>query len=185
MASDTAATLELLIAERDIHACLVRMSRGSDRFDRDLFLSAFHTDAIIAAGPFVGSPVELYEWSCRFQTETYTTTFHKLLNHHCEIDGDTAHCETYFFFVGCLLGGESNLLAGGRYTDRFERRAGKWGMVMRNNFVEWTSVVPAMASPLGEIADLECNGVPSHDRTDPSYARPLVNRRLLNNLAES
>ena len=158
------------------------MSRGSDRFDRELFLSGFHGDAIIAAGPFVGGPEELYDWSARFQKETYTQTFHKLLNHYCDLDGDTAHAETYYLFVGCL-GSETNLLAGGRYIDRFERRDGVWGLVMRNNFVEWTSAVPAQASPLGEVADLHLNGLPSHDKQDPSYARPLLNRRELNDLA--
>ena len=67
--------------------------------------------------------------------------------------------------------------AGGRYVDRFERRDARWGMVMRNNFVEWTSMVPAMASPLGDIADLHLNGLPAQDRSDPSYQRPLVNKR--------
>jgi hypothetical protein len=34
-----------------------------DRFDRQLFLSAFHSDAIIDAGEFVGPPGELYDWA--------------------------------------------------------------------------------------------------------------------------
>ena len=184
MANEREARLDRLLDEREIHQCLVRMSRGSDRFDRDLFLSAFHADAIIAAGPFVGGPEELYDWSAGFQQETYTDTFHQLLNHHCDLDGDTAHTETYYLFVGCL-GEETNLLAGGRYIDRFERRAGVWGLVMRNNFVEWTSPVPAQASPLGAVADLERNGLPSHDRSDPSYSRPLVNRRQRSDLSGS
>lgn len=183
MANNASTTLDLLIAERDIYNCLVRMSRGSDRFDKDLFLTAFHPDAVVAAGPFVGGPEELYDWSSRFQSQTYASTLHKLLNHYCDIDGDTAHAETYYLFVGCL-GTELNLLAGGRYIDRFERRAGVWGLVMRNNFVEWTSIVPAMASPLGEVQGLHLNGIPSHDRSDPSYQRPLVNRRERNNLTE-
>jgi hypothetical protein len=95
---------------------------------------------------------------------------------HCEIEGDDAHAETYYFFVGCMAG-ETNLLAGGRYIDRFERRQGRWGMVMRNNFVEWTSTAPALGSPLGEIPDLHMNGMPARDRSDASYIRPLVNKR--------
>ena len=51
---------------------------------------------------------------------------------------------------------------------------------LRNNFIEWTSMVPAMPSPLGEIADLHLNGLPAQNRSDPSYQRPLVNRRTLN-----
>ncbi len=176
-APDRLARLEELLDKQDIYECLVRQSRASDRGDRELFLSGFHPDAVIAAGPFVGGPQDLVDWAEDFQAKTYSSTFHKLMQQSCDIDGDTAHTETYYFFVGCLHGGETNLLAGGRYIDRFEKRDGVWGMVMRNNFVEWTSVVPAMGNPLGEIVDLELNGLPSKDRSDPSYQRPLVNRR--------
>lgn len=179
-ASDRQARIDALLDKADIYDCLVRQSRASDRGDRELFLSGFHADAVIAAGPFVGGPEDLWVWAEDFQAKTYSATFHKLLQQSCDIDGDTAHTETYYLFVGCLLGGETNLMAGGRYIDRFERRDGVWGMVMRNNHVEWASAVPAMGNPLGVIPDLARNGLPAHDRSDPSYQRPLVNKRELN-----
>jgi hypothetical protein len=177
MAADRSreARLDALLDKDAIFDCLVRMSRGSDRFDRDLFLSSCHPDAVLAAGPFVGGREELYDWSAEL-ARNYRTTMHKLMQFTCDIDGDVAHAETYYLFVGCL-GEETNLLAGGRYVDRFERRGGVWGLVLRNNFIEWTSAVPAAASPLGNIPDLHLNGLPAHDRSDPSYTRPLVNRR--------
>jgi len=178
VASDREERLERLLDRQDIVDCLSRMARAADRLDRDLFLSGMHDDCINSAGPFVGGPVDLWEWSLELQKTAYTSTLHKLLNHSFDFDGDTAHVETYYFFVGCT--GETNILAGGRYIDRFEKREGVWGMVMRSNFVEWTSAVPAMGSPLGEIPDLAVNGLPSRDRNDPSYQRPLVNRRALN-----
>jgi hypothetical protein len=178
--ADRQQRMEQLLDRQDIVDCLTRTSRAADRFDRELFLSGYHSDAIVAAGPFVGGPEELYDWSLQLQEQAYTTTFHNLLNHSIDLDGDTAHVETYYLFVGCLAGGESNLIAGGRYIDRFEKRDGAWGMVMRNNFVEWTSVVPAMASPIGEVADAHLNGLPSRGRDDASYQRPLVNRRARN-----
>lgn len=180
---DRQKRLDEVLDRQDIVDCLTRMSRGSDRFDKELFLSGFHADATIAAGPYVGEPEGLYDWSAEFQRQTYTATFHNLLNHSFDIEGDTAHVETYYIFIGCL-NEETNLAAGGRYIDRFERRDGTWGLTMRNNFVEWTSTMPAMGNPLGEIADLHLNGLPSHDRSDPSYERPLTNRRALHNPAE-
>ena len=56
MDADRLARLELFLDRQDIIDCLTRFSRGMDRFDRDLFLSAFHPDAVIAAGDFVGGP---------------------------------------------------------------------------------------------------------------------------------
>lgn len=178
MANDREEKMERLLDRAEIIDCLTRMARGADRFDREDFLSGMHDDAITSAGPFVGGPEELWEWSKALQEPIYAATMHKLLNHGFDFDGNTAHVETYYFFVGCM--GENNLLAGGRYIDRFEKRDGVWGLVMRNNYVEWTSAVPAMGSPLGEIPDLHLNGLPSRDENDPSYMRPLTNKRERN-----
>lgn len=182
MTSERQAKLDALLDQQEIWECLVRMSRGTDRCDKELFLSGMHADSVVTAGPFVGSPNDLYDWAAKLQIETYSATFHNLHQMTCDLDGDTAHTETYFFFVGTLANGETNVLAGGRYVDRFERRNGVWGMVMRNNYVEWTSVAPAMGSPLGDIPGLFDNGAPARDRGDASYIRPLVNKRPLNNL---
>ncbi len=172
---DKQTQIDAMLDKQEIYDCMVRMSRGTDRCDKALFVSGFHADSVVTAGPFVGNPSDLYDWAAKFQQDMYTATLHKLHQMHCELDGDDAHAETYYFFVGCM--GENNLLAGGRYIDRFERRDGRWGLTMRNNFVEWTSLVPAMASPLGEIPGLELNGLPAQDRSDASYIRPLVNKR--------
>jgi hypothetical protein len=53
MDAERLARLERLADRQDILDCLTRFSRGMDRFDRELFLSAFHPDATIAAGVFV------------------------------------------------------------------------------------------------------------------------------------
>ena len=176
MSADKQARMEAMLDKHEIYECLVRQSRATDRGDKALFLSGFHADSIVTAGPFVGTPADLFDWAAKFQADMYTSTFHKLHQMHCDIDGDDAHAETYYFFVGCLPDG-NNLLAGGRYIDRFARRGGVWGMVMRNNFVEWTSILPALGSPLGEIPDLALNGMPARDGSDASYIRPLVNKR--------
>ena len=63
--SETFARLIHLIDRQDILDCLTRFSRGMDRFDRELFLSAFHPDAFIAAGDFVGGPEALYRVGVR------------------------------------------------------------------------------------------------------------------------
>ena len=47
--------LQELLDKQDITECLARFSRGMDRSDRECYLSAFHDDAEMAAGPFVGS----------------------------------------------------------------------------------------------------------------------------------
>lgn len=173
---EMSAKLEALVHRQEILECLTSFSRGIDRFDRELFLSAFHHDAVIAAGPFVGGPTELYDWAARLHEQGQVATHHNLLNHTCEIDREVAHSELYYLFVGRNRD-ESNWIAGGRYIDRLERRAGAWKIVVRTNAIEWSGLVPTLPIPFADVPDIGKNGIASRSREDPSYVRPLVNRR--------
>jgi hypothetical protein len=179
MDAERMARLEQLLDRQDIQDCLVRFSRGMDRFDRALFLSAFHPDATIAAGPFVGGPEALYDWAMPMHDQGQIATHHNLLNVTCEIDGDTAHTETYYLFVGRNRD-DTNWIAGGRYIDRFERRNGGWRIALRTNAIEWSGMVPTLPIPFGDVPDIFVNGTPQRGKNDPSYTRPLVNKREKN-----
>lgn len=176
--SEKLARLERVLDRQDILDSLVRFSRGIDRFDRDLFLSAFHDDATIAAGVFVGGPVDLYGWAAHMHEQGQSATHHNLLNHTCDLAGDVAHTETYYLFVGRNRD-DTNWLAGGRYIDRFERRAGAWKIALRTTAIEWTSAVASLPLPFADLPDIHRNGAPSRDRQDLSYRRPLTNERPL------
>ncbi len=168
--------LQELLDKQDIAECQTRFSRGIDRLDRALFLSAFHDDAVIAAGPFVGSAAQCYDWAGPLHEAGQFATQHNLLNLTIDLDGDTAHTETYYFFVGRNRD-ETNWMAGGRYVDRLERRAGQWRIALRSNVIEWQQVGPGMEPPFGDLPDVALNGSAARSRDDISYRRPLTNRR--------
>jgi hypothetical protein len=174
--TDKLARLGELLDRQDILDCLARFSRGIDRFDRDAFLSAFHPDAICAAGPFVGGPVDLYEWASALHAQGQTATHHNLLNVSYDIEGDVAHTETYYLFVGRNRD-ETNWIAGGRYIDRLERRDRHWKIALRTTVIEWSGMIPTMPVPFTEVPGIFDNGAPSRSPEDPSYRRPLVNHR--------
>lgn len=176
MDAEQLARVGWLLDRQDITDCLAGFSRGMDRFDKDLFLSAFHPDAVIAAGDFVGGPVELYAWARDMHEQGQIATQHYLLNNTCDIDGDLAHCETYYLFAARNRD-NTNWVAGGRYFDRLERRAGIWRIALRTNVIEWSGMVPTMPIPFADVPDIAENGLAARDRTDPSYLRPLTNRR--------
>lgn len=176
VAPESLAKLETLLARQEILDCLTRFSRGMDRFDQTLFLSAFHDDATIAAGDFVGGAGDLYDWASAMHETGQIATHHNLLNHTCDIDGDTAHAETYYLFVGRNRD-DSNWIAGGRYLDRLERRDGVWRIALRTNAIEWSGMVPTMPIPFADVPDIHVNGTPSRSSEDPSYQRPLENKR--------
>lgn len=75
---------------------------------------------------------------------------------------------------------ESVWTAGGRYIDRLERRDGEWKIALRTNLIEWSTLPQAVPLPFADVADLYANGAPVRDRSDPSYARPLVNGQAAN-----
>jgi len=179
MDAERMARLERLLDRQDIVDCLTRFSRGMDRFDREIYRSAFHTDAQMAAGPFVGGAAECYDWAMPMHQAGQVATHHNLLNITVDFDGDTAHTETYYLFVGRNRD-ESNWVAGGRYIDRFEKRHGEWKIALRTNSIEWSGIVPTMALPFSDVPDINGNGAPARDKEDPSYRRPLINRRSKN-----
>ena len=177
MEAERVARLERLLERQDIHDALIRFARGMDRFDRSLFLSAFHPDAIIAAGDFVGGPGALYDWASAVHERDQVSTQHNLVNHTCEIAGSTAHTETYYLFGGRNRD-ETNWVAGGRYLDRFERRGQVWRIAFRSTVIEWSGLLPTMAVPFADVPDIDGNGAPSRSPEDPSYRRPLTNLRM-------
>lgn len=176
---ETLAKLETLLDRQEILDCLIRFSRGMDRFDRELFLTAFHDDATIAAGIFVGKPADLYTWASDMHEQGQLATHHNLLNHTCDIDGDVAHTETYYLYA-VRNRDDTNWLAGGRYIDRLERRDGQWKIVVRTNAIEWSGMLPTMPIPFADVPDIHGNGAPSRSPADPSYQRPLENKRAPN-----
>jgi hypothetical protein len=177
-----AVRLEQLLDRQEISDCFTRFSRGMDRFDKDLYLSAFWPDAEMAAGPYVGDAAGCYDWAMPMHQAGQVLTHHNLLNTTIEIDGETAHTETYYLFVARNHPwedgvGETVMLAGGRYIDRLEKRDNQWKIALRTNVIEWSCLQPAMPLPFGDVPDIGANGVSARDRSDPSYERPLVNRR--------
>ena len=118
----------------------------------------------------------LYEWASKLHEQGQSGTHHNLMNHSCDIDGDVAHTETYYLFVGRNRDA-TNWIAGGRYIDRLERRGADWKIALRTNAIEWSGLVPTLPIPFADVPDIYQNGTPCRSKADPSYQRPLINRR--------
>lgn len=170
--------IQALLDRQDISDALVRFARGMDRFDRDLFLSAFHADAVIDAGPYVGGAEGLYAWASGLHEAGQFATQHNLLNQTIDLDGATAHVETYYLFAGRNRD-ETVWVAGGRYINRFECRNSAWRITTHCNAIEWSSVLQGAGNPFAAIPDLLANGEARRDSEDISYRRPLNNKRAL------
>ena len=177
MDAERLARLERLVERQDITDCLTRFSRGMDRFDRELFLSAFHPDATIAAGDFVGGPSRPVRLGARHaRAGPDRDAAQLLLNHTCDIDGDTAHTETYYLFAARNRD-ESNWLAGAATSTGSNAAPADGGSRCAPTSSNGPGLVPTMPIPFADVPGIAANGRPARDRTDPSYTRPLTNHR--------
>jgi ketosteroid isomerase-like protein len=160
--------------KQSIREVLTRYCRAVDRMDRDLLLSVYHPDAVDDHGFFVGTREDFWAWVNRYHTNAQSAHQHIITNHTCELEGDTAHCETYYLFAGMDAKDRSLTLGGGRYIDRMEKRNGEWRIAARKCVSEWGGV-PAPSKLAPEVmALLRSNAVIARDRNDASYDRPLA-----------
>lgn len=167
--------LELLERDR-IRETMARYARGIDRYDVDLVRSAFHADAVDCHGPV---SVGLDEFVARVMPELKDREAcqHFVHNQSIDLDGDTAHVETYFVVVRKRPGEDHVEQIGGRYVDRFERRNGEWRIALRTNAIEWSGLLPTMDIPFADVPGILDNGPACRGKEDISYRRPLTNRR--------
>ena len=167
--------LQYLSDRLEIIDCLTRVARGADRCDREIYLSAFHSDAKIQHPNRQGSPSESIEKGIAFLEEAYFSSCHNILNHTCEIKGDIAYTETYYLFIARNRD-QTNRISGGRYLDRLERRSGEWKIASRRLITEYAGIIPPKMVLADEaILKMEISEgfkAPSRTRDDPSYDRP-------------
>ncbi len=171
-------SLEAMVRElydrQAIRDCLMRYSRGIDRLDRELLVSAYHDDAIDDHGLFVGPAVDFADWAIAVHRKAHHTTQHIITNHNCELDGDVAHAETYWMFAGMNAEGPPLMISGGRYIDRFERRGERWAIALRKCVSDWRGSPGESFLPPAAREAMNAGAHWSRDRADVSYDRPLT-----------
>jgi ketosteroid isomerase-like protein len=169
-------TLQELDDRARILDCVHRYCRGVDRFDRELLLSVYHADAVDDHGAFVGGREAFVDWAFAYHREHQISHHHMVFNHSVELQGDTAHGETYWLFFGENRS-KPNTLAIGRYLDRFEKRDGRWAIATRVCISECVNELTETALPEAYRALLMSNGDSVRSKADKSYQRPLQGRQ--------
>lgn len=171
------AQLKELIDRQAIIDCLRRYARGLDRHDVELESSAFWPDAQVNYGPFSAQRDEFVIHGNEGHEDRYDVHQHHITTQSVDIDGDTAHAETYVIYMlrtKVARGPIGNIqhVGSGRYIDVLERREGEWRIVLREFLPEMRFAVSS--SQLAERPDPP--GPSRWDRNDISYKRPLQPR---------
>lgn len=154
---------------RQILDCILSYCRGLDRHDQEILESAFHDDAIDNHGARVDSKPNFFRLRAGGHEQGSISHLHSITNHTCEIDGNTAHTESYVLFISRAKDGETIWVGGGRYIDRLEKRDGRWGIVVRRLVIEFR--FPADGKPFTNGRQPSLVG--KWDRSDVSFERPL------------
>lgn len=169
--------LQSIIDRDEIEQCLLRYCRGVDRLDKELLLSCYHPDAVDDHGVVVLRAEPFCDWAIQGES-TFHVVHHMITNMSIEVEGDVAHCETYWTW--CAMTPEERTQLGfGRYIDRFERRNGRWGIAQRQCLTEVLTEVPRADIPEDFRQALKSNHPKARDRNDPSYRRPFTVDRPL------
>ncbi len=145
------AALQRVIDRAAIESLAGTYMRGLDRRDPVLLRSVFHDDASTHYGAFTGDPVEFAEMAMR-ALASHEANQHLIgqinLWFADEPAGDgvrRAAGEVYFqafHRVRADNGDRTDLFIAGRYVDRYEWRAGHWGITHRTEIVDWARTEP-------------------------------------------
>jgi hypothetical protein len=165
---ELARKVEHLLDRQAILDCVYRYCRGLDRHDEAILESVFHPDAIDHHGRFVGRVPEFIKFANDGHAQSTLGHTHNITCHFAEIDGNTAHAESYIIF--CLRQKDEKVVhvGGGRYIDRLEKRNGEWRIVRRRLVMDWRFEADGTA-----WAKRPTQTPGTWDKNDLSYMRPF------------
>lgn len=165
------AALRTLQDRQAILDCIQRECRARDRQDAAQITSCWWEDGVDEHGSVITRVPDYAARANMGHAMTFNMTSHNITNHICEIDGDTAHCESYV--IGGLFwqDDKTTTMAFGRYLDRLERRGGEWRLHTRKCTIEMTANADATW-----VYSKNVKGFlkARWDGKDPSYDRPFT-----------
>jgi hypothetical protein len=134
-------TFESELADREaIRHCLNRYSRGVDRLDEELLQSVYWPGAIDDHIIFTGTGQDFIPFVIK-ALGAMDQTMHMLGNMLIDMDGKSAATAETYFQAFHRVPGESgvaaDLIVGGRYVDRFEKRDDEWRISARTVIIDW------------------------------------------------
>jgi SnoaL-like domain len=164
------AEVQMVWDHIQITKVLATYCRAIDRCDKELLKSIYWPDALEEHGIFNGNAWDFAEFIIPLLSGMKSTT-HQITNTLIDLQGSSAAVETYvcaYHSVPTAAGGHDDLIVGGRYLDRLEKRQGEWRISKRTFVMDWNQNQPSTALwEGGMFGQLSVRG--THDRRDPSY----------------
>ncbi len=166
-----------LVDRAEISDVLTRYCRAIDRLDATLLRSCFHPDSQHDHG-YVG-PSETFVGFALDVLRGCVATHHHLGNISIAVRGDEAEAESYFTAYHRVAEDPPeafadavgmDLIIGGRYLDRLERRGGAWRIVRRVGVHDWRRYEPPADRGFYSLPESQRG---RRDPSDPVYRLDL------------
>jgi hypothetical protein len=145
--------LALVEARQAIERCIKQYAHSADRLDMEPFLDIFHADSThIHTGYYDGLSIDFAKLGFDMFRDATAWSMHYITNIEADIDLDegVAHTECYFYGAflvradapegalgGHVAGKDEYKWVGGRYFQRFERRADTWKIAHMTGVLDW------------------------------------------------
>jgi SnoaL-like domain len=130
--------LQTYLDREKIRDCLARLARGEDRRDAEAISACCWPDSTSDYGVFFGTFSEYLAWVVP-GSPAIAVTQHVLGQSVIELQGDAALSETHVSSYHRINMGteERDIVIGGRYLDRMEKRGGAWRIAKRMMLYDW------------------------------------------------
>jgi hypothetical protein len=159
-----------MLDEFALHKLVHAYCRAVDRGDLDLLRTLYHPDASDAHGALsTGSVTEFLDQLVAMRPYVRSMQ-HNITTVNFAVDGDVAEGEIYTIATHTVAGGaeDVDVVVGGRYLDKYQKRAGAWGFVERMIVTDWAHVMdPSVVDLSHPITRGSPMGAP--DGGDPSH----------------
>lgn len=138
-----ARELQALLDRQAIIDLSYRYSRACDRLDRELLTKVYWPDGSDDHGSFSGRAPDYIDWVMAL-LESWVSTLHDNGNFLIDLDGDDAYGEVHWtgYYSFRTEAGLQDMLAAGRYLDRYQRRGNEWRILHRTCVSDWRQILP-------------------------------------------
>jgi len=160
------AALDAALARAEIHDLCMAYARGVDRADEALLAAIFTEDSTVISGVVNGSGAAFARDITAFVSSNLDMCFHSVANEWVDVRGDEAVGEHYV--IAQMVQAGTEVLTGGRYIDRYQRRDGKWLIHSRTFVADWSHSHPSTMERDGFYEALTNRGC--FGPSDPVYA---------------
>jgi hypothetical protein len=166
----TDSALQEMIDEFQLRKLVHAYCRAVDRGDAAKLQSLYHHDAVDAHGGFSAGTADEFLQQLAAARPYIRTMQHNITTVNFAIDGHTAEGEICTIAVHTLAGKgrDIDLVVGGRYLDKYEKRVGTWKISERTIVTDWARVTDPSSMDMNHpITKDTLKG--TLDENDPSY----------------